>query len=427
MKQKLVIIFGMVLLLAVLAGLNAATYTQKEKTPDAEATPNRSTFNSGPTGTQAFYTLLNETGRRVVRWQEPPAALLTSRANRPTVFVIVGAVRRDVAPDEIEPLLRWVSEGGRLVLVDRAPPEGLAVTDAGWKLSFHEGPGYEIYSVDPFDQQQMTRGTSAVKPVQPTVFTAGVNAVQPSRFAANVAFARTDDRSDGAEPEAPMAHIGVDARNLLVDVPYGAGRIVLLADPYIVSNGGIALVDNAQLAINLVATKEGVVAFDEYHQGYGSNNNRFFQFFEGTPIIAIFLQISLIVGLVFFSQSRRFGRPVPEPETDRLSKLEYVAAMAELQQRTRAHDLAIENIFTEFRRRATRAVGMDGTANTRDLAARIAERARLDAAHVERTLFTCEEVVRGEPTNKGEVLRLTRAIRDLEEKLGISRSRGRTR
>ncbi|MDQ3180706.1 MAG: hypothetical protein M3Q33_09320, partial [Acidobacteriota bacterium] len=74
----------------------------------------------------------------------------------------------------------------------------------------------------------------------------------------------------------------------------------------------------------------------------------------GTPFVAIFLQFAVLVGLVLFSNSRRFARPLPENEPNRLSKLEYVSAMAELQQRTRAFDLAIENIYTDFRRRTAR-------------------------------------------------------------------------
>ena len=70
---------------AILIGLNAASYTQKPKTTDSEMTPNRSTYNSGATGTQAFYSLLSETGRKVMRWQESPAALLTAKANEPAV------------------------------------------------------------------------------------------------------------------------------------------------------------------------------------------------------------------------------------------------------------------------------------------------------------------------------------------------------
>ena len=436
---------------ALLIGLNAATYTQKQKEPDNEFSPNRSTFNVGATGTQAFYTLLSETGRKVTRWQEAPAALLTRKANLPAVFVVVGSLRRGYTEVETDELLRWVSGGGRLVLIDRDPPKGLVTTTANWKMSTAEPDPEGFVAVDPSDQTQMTVETPAVKAVQPTVFTQGVNAVQPSRFAGSIVFSRiaeknrgsgeSDETDENASPRrstsynsvetpsqnGPLVHFAGGEKNLLVEAPYGSGRILFLSDPYIVSNGGIALVDNAQLAVNLVSAGDGSVAFDEYHQGYGTDSNRFLQFFEGTPVVAIFLQTIVLVGLVFFSQSRRFGRPVPEPEPDRLSKLEYVAAMAELQSRTKAFDLAIENIYNEFRRRVTRYFGLDNfTAKSGDIAALIAERSGLDRAHIAETLFTCEEIIRGELTNKKEVVRLANALRDIEQKLGMTRT-ARTR
>nr|MDQ3043092.1 hypothetical protein [Acidobacteriota bacterium] len=226
-------------------------------------------------------------------------------------------------------------------------------------------------------------------------------------------------------PLAPVAHLSNNEKTLLVDFPFGAGQIVYLTDPYIVSNGGINLVDNAQLAINILDACEGLVAFDEFHQGYGAGESRLLGYFAGTPLVAISLQLAALVGLILFSQSRRFARPLPENEPNRLSKLEYVSAMAELQQRTRAYDLAIENIYIDFRRRAAKLVGADNfTTSHKDLARLIAERAQQNAAEIENLMFKCEDIIRGEPTNKREVLDLTSRLREVEEKLGLKRSRG---
>lgn len=443
-KQKLFIFIFLILMAAVLIGLNAASYTQKEKTPDTEISPNRSTFNAGATGTQAFYSLLSETGRKVTRWRQPPAALLTSKADGPSVFVVIGTVRRQFTAAETQDLLRWVGDGGRLVLIDREPPEALVTTTASWRITVGDQNTPAFFPADPTDQTQMTVETAAVKGVQPTVFTQGVNAIQPSRFSSSISFTRFADDDVAGDPQgdetirrrsksydsveapsmnAPVVHFAAGEMNLIVDAPFGGGQIVFLSDPYIVSNGGISLVDNAQLAVNLVAAGDGMVAFDEYHQGYGADNNRFLQFFEGTPVVAIFLQAMLLVGLVFLSQSRRFARPVPESEPDRLQKLEYIAAMAELQSRTKAFDLAIENIYNDFRRRATRYFGLDNfTAKSGEIAALIAERTGLDRAQIADTLFKCEEIIRGEPTNKREVLHLADALRVIEQKLGMTRS-----
>jgi hypothetical protein len=506
MKQRLFIILGLAILIIVLIGLNAVSYTQKEKELDSESNPNRSTYNLGSTGTRALFDLLSETGRKPVRWQSEPAELLLNNKNNPSTFVIIGKTRREIPDEDAKQILQWVSEGGKLVIIDREPPANLVKTTANWKIFFNTAASKPYYTTDASDQKQMTLGIKAAKPIQPTAYTKSINGVQPSVFATSVNFEHLTDeeirnkinrpakptpyttysktspksfatpnsnsnsndesyglgsgrgsgsgsdgrnrpvvivktptpkpvlkappiaQSDTAKYEsqtlpAPVVHLAADSRNLLVDVPYGAGQIVFLSDPYVVANGGINLVDNAQLAINVVASRQGIIAFDEYHQGYGANNNRFFQFFAGTPVIPIFIQLALLVGLIFFSQSRRFARAVPEAEPSRLSKLEYVAAMAELQQRTKGYDLAIENIYTDFRRRVSRLVGVDALKTRKqDLALLIVERLPDEnAGEIEQLMQRCEDVMHGDATNKKEVLRLTTRLREIENKLGLQR------
>jgi hypothetical protein len=495
MKQKLFIILGLAVLIVVLIGLNAVSYTQKEKESDSEAYPNRSTYNFGSTGTRAFFELLTETGRKTVRWQGTPADLLPESKNKPSTLVIIGKTRKEITDEDATQILQWVSQGGKLVLIDREPPPNLVKTTANWKILFNTDFQQPYFTTDASDQKQMTNGIKAAKPAQPTVYTKSVNGVQTSVFATSVNFEHLSDeevvnkkvsrpakpasfptsskatpndnstrgtgdqgfaRSSNAfvkEPEitvktptpkpvvkvqspaktdgkyetvaltAPVLHVNADGRNLLVDVPYGSGQIVFLSDPYIVANGGINLVDNLQLAINIVASRDGIIAFDEYHQGFGADTNRFFQFFAGTPVIPIFLQIALLILLIFFSQSRRFARAVPAPEPNRLSKLEYVSAMAELQQRTKGFDLAIENIYTDFRRRVSRLVGVDALTTRRyDLALLIVERLPDENAdELEQLMQRCEDVMHGDASNKKEVLRLTTRLREIESKLGLQR------
>lgn len=335
MKQRLLIFFGLVLLIALLVGLNAASYTQKEKTPDSEAFPNRSTYNAGATGTQAIYSLLAETGRKVTRWQEPPAQLLTDKS-KPTVLVVIGSVRREFTDQEAADVMQWVALGGQLIVVDRNPPDGLMPRTTDWQMSFAGLPLLAAAAVDPADSRQMTVGAPVVRPVQPSFITDSVNAIQPSRFASTIELKldgspqpthtpiphRTSVPDESDSPPAPFVHFASETKNLVVETSYGYGRLTYLSDPYIVSNAGIQLADNVQLAVNLFTVRDGIVAFDEFHQGFGGEKNAFLRFFAGTPVVAMFFQAVLLVGLVLYSQSRRFGRPVPEPEPDRLSKLE---------------------------------------------------------------------------------------------------------
>src|SRR5215831_18314310 len=189
MKQQIMVLLLIVGLVAILAALNAASFVQTPKVEDSEHAPNRSTYNPGATGTEAFFTLLSETGHKVVRWQEPPDALFTSK-NKPSVFVMIGRLRRDITENESTSLLRWVSQGGRLVIVDREPPKDLCTSTASWRIWVSSDPAIDLLSVDPSDQKQMTSGIAAAKPVQPTIFTSNINGVQPSRFAGWVNFER---------------------------------------------------------------------------------------------------------------------------------------------------------------------------------------------------------------------------------------------
>lgn len=479
MRQKVFIFLALAALVVLLVGLNAASYVEREKTPDIESNPNRSTYNAGATGTRALYELLAETGRRAARWEQPPSALSTavSGNNNPSTFVVVGTTRREFTDKEIEQLLAWVAAGGRLVIIDREPPTELVKTTANWNISVSAASSQTLFG-DSSNQKQMTEKIRAAKPVEPTVFTRGVNAVQPSRFASGISFehfydepapesasgkviagtsiappkatnanqntsskqsvdfpaaneqetqpdAATDDENEFVESPAqtaPVVHLANDEKNLLVDFPFGSGEIVFLSDPYIVSNGGINLVDNAQLAVNILTARDGIIAFDEYHQSLGAGGNRIFEYFAGTPVAALLLQAALLTAFVFLAQSLRFARALPVAAPNRLSKLEYVSAMAELQQRTKAFDLAIENIYTDFRLRAARSLGADNYAVTlAELARLIAERTGENAGAIESLMFKCEEIVRGERTNKREVLQLASRLREIEAKLGLQR------
>lgn len=476
MREKLFIFLVLVILGGVLVALNAASYVSKPVEPDREIQANRSTYNAGATGTRAFFELLAETGRNPVRWQEKPAALLNGAPNKPQTFVIVGRTPREISETETQQILKWVAGGGRLVVIDRQPPKDLLATTANWTVA--AVPENESsMDVDPANSPQMTEKVVAAKPLQPTVYTRGVVAAMPSRFAstAKLEFVGADDEievktiessddrlppravktpsnvgsggdgengdphlasraeesivEDEAAPnwQPPFVHVANAEKNILVDFSYGEGSIVYLSDPYIVSNGGIGLADNARLAINVVASSGGTIAFDEYHHGYGGES-RLYGYFAETPLPALVAQLALLIGFVLISKSKRFARALPAAEPSRLAKLEYVSAMAELQHRARAYDLAVENIYAEFRRRAARSLGVDNSAASRkELAALVAERAKMRAEEVENLMSRAEDISYGATPKKTELLEIIRSLREIEEKLGLKRNRNARR
>jgi hypothetical protein len=450
MRQRLIIIITLIVVIGVLIALNAASYVRVEHVADSESTPDRSTFNSGATGTQAFYDFLHESGRQVVRWREGVSALVTLNGPKPDTFVIIGPVQVGYSRRETQEILRWVESGGQLVVIDRQPDRRL-VKPREWIIASQIGT-YPWSELDANDFEQMTTGIVPVKPAQPTALALNVESVMPSRFMGEMTIApagqkpaetptpdyedddedyeqsrpesETHSRSTERESQAPVVHLRSERGALLLDYPYGGGRVVVLSDPYIVANNGIGRADNLILALNVVGARGGLIAFDEFHQGRAVTHNALFQYFSGTPVMAICAQLALIGLAIVWSQGRRFGRPLPLPQVDRRSKLEFVASMAELQQRANAHDLALENIYARVRRVLVRYAGLSNSSPRGEIARRVAMRSGINRAELETLMRRCEDTINGASTSARDTLRMAQRLREIESALGL-RARAR--
>jgi len=434
MRQRLTILLTFAVIIGVLILVSTFSYTQKGKEQDYEVAPNRSTYHSGPTGVRALYDFLNESGYKVTRWKETPQKLLTDAGKSVKTFVVTGDIKVRFTDAETDALLNWIKTGGRLVIIDRNPQQSRAARPGSWNI---RAQNFDVPTIetDPADSQQMTNDVVAFKPVQPTLLTRNVDSVMPSRFASRLTIspvtaldAVTVDAThpDEAPPEpttevapAPVVHMLDDKGALLVDFTYESGRVVILTDPYIISNGGLKLNDNLQLAINIVGAGDGLVAFDEYHQGKGRTQNTFAGYFAGTPVLLLAAQIGFVVVLILWGRGSRFGRPLPLAQVDRRSSLEFVASMAELQQRARAFDLAIENIYTRTRRVLARHAGVDYNSSRSEIASRIALRGTIDAQKLETLMRECEAVINGEPCSWRQSIDLVRRLREVERDLGL--------
>jgi len=99
--------------------------------------------------------------------------------------------------------------------------------------------------------------------------------------------------------------------------------------------------------------------------------------------------------------------------------LEFVASMSELQERSRAFDLAVENIYSRTRRVLARYAGVDYNSSRAEVAARVAMRSTLDAHKLEILMRQCEETINGAPTSGRQAVDLVRRLREVEKSLGL--------
>ncbi len=235
--------------------INSLAYVSEEEKHDSELAPNRSSYNGGATGTRALYELLNESGYRVMRWREAPERLFSDAGKQVKTFVIVGDTRVPVSDDEAESLLHWVTQGGRLVIIDRRPEDHLLPRAGEWKVTtqYSNYPGFDI---DPADPEQMTKEVKPLKPAQPTALTRDVESVMPSRFMSAIKFfpdSKDEDSTNSSETDrensqagdpsgsehgvanesaaksslsvspAPVVHLSSSENVLLLDYPHGRG------------------------------------------------------------------------------------------------------------------------------------------------------------------------------------------------------------
>src|SRR6266850_3605523 len=113
MKRNANAILLIVALFLVVVALNFVFFVDSRGTDEDELTGDRSSYRSTPFGTRAFYTLLEENGYKVARFEKPFTEL---KDHDPETLIIISPPKPH-NPDEAElnALTRWVEAGGLLI------------------------------------------------------------------------------------------------------------------------------------------------------------------------------------------------------------------------------------------------------------------------------------------------------------------------
>jgi hypothetical protein len=98
--------------------------------------------------------------------------------------------------------------------------------------------------------------------------------------------------------------------------------------------------------------------------------------------------------------------------------------MAELQQRAKAHDLALENIYARVRRVLVRHAGLSNSSPRAEIARRVAMRSGINQQELETLMRNCEDTINGAATGGRDTLRMAQRLREIEAGLGL-RTRAR--
>jgi Domain of unknown function (DUF4350) len=426
------------LIIGLLIGLSAAGTIELDRPYESEKEPIRSSFSTGPTGTRAFYQLLEESGKPVARLLDSYLSL-DKKASK-SLLVVVGPFKysRELPNDEAISLHNWIAKGGNALIVSRHPyaqfkdpyiHSDLTRDNSQWNAPPEKfvDPDSDDFIVQPTELTKDLKGLAISILVARMKFYPPALELSPLPTPSSTPILEDSTKEDFSETlESPVIHLGDKEGAILADFNYGIGRVVFLSDPFVIANNGIARGANLTLALNLInslSKDKDNIFFDEYHHGYQSRINPLVNYFRGTPMVWLLFQGTILCLLIVYTYGRRFARPLPLPQIDRNSPLEFVSSMANLLQVARARDLALENIYPRFRSQLCRRLGISSRANTQEIILGLRHR-HLPISEIDfrQALSDGEMVMKGEPIDDSHLVTIVRRMRRISAVLSRVKS-----
>ena len=121
MRRYFGITITVIIVIVVIIAMSAAGDIEFDRPFESELSPNRSSYNSGPTGTRAFYQLLEDIEMPVARWRKRYSQLHAEAKD--ATLIIVGPFQSGLKlqDDETVALQNWISSGGQALIISRSP------------------------------------------------------------------------------------------------------------------------------------------------------------------------------------------------------------------------------------------------------------------------------------------------------------------
>jgi len=127
----------------------------------------------------------------------------------------------------------------------------------------------------------------------------------------------------------PLWSIG--KRSVAALVRHGAGHVLVMPDPSVLTHRGLLREDNAIFLYNVAAldAEEGRVYFDEYHHGIRSGGG-YWSYLRYHGQHWVVLDIVLVAGMALWATGRRLGPATPIPVTKRTDSVDYASSVARI-------------------------------------------------------------------------------------------------
>jgi hypothetical protein len=323
-RTEFAVLIAGLLLLAVVA------YGRQTAVSSAQARSVYSTFDSGPNGYRALYATLRRAGVPVRQFGRTLGLLDSGVSTLVISSYEDDPARRGLDPADAARLKRFVSRGGRLVVLD---------TDFAGTRDFTPGVG---------TSRPVT--ANAAIALTSNRYTAGVTQV---RGPIDAAFPFAAWR--GAVP------LLANDRGVVATVyRLGKGEVVAISAPPLFGNAHLLDADNLAFAYDVVAG-HGPIAFDEYVHGYDDDAG-FWQVLPQPVRIAAWI-VGAIVLLGLVGANVPFAPPIAADAPDERNSAAFVDAMGALLRRARAAGAVIAAFAADAARRTRGRTSTPGVSN----------------------------------------------------------------
>jgi hypothetical protein len=301
--------------------------------PEAVVMP--SVFNKKPSGLSGLSEIARQAGLSCQPWQSTYRELKSVQG----LLCVVSPLESFNKVEE-EQILDWVRKGNSLIFLDRF--------DTVEGQRFLKKLGLKFKTGKKISEKEIT----------------------PSPQADNCAYVRhlvlsAQTRLAGGKPIAEDSD-----GSLITEVAYGKGHAIIGTTTALCANRLLktpASFDNFQLLVNWLATANGSVFFDERCHGF-SNSTNIFIFLLGEPPGFVFLQLILILVVLFLSSFQRFGGAKTYFKKREISSLQFIDGLANAYERAKAGLAALEIIVQDFKTKLCKELGLSSQSSAEDVA-----------------------------------------------------------
>ncbi len=328
-------------------------------------------------GAKAAFSLLDELGYRVERWQDAPDLLPFTEPG--TVLVLAEPFDQGSESDHAA-LRRFVSSGGRVLAIGATAaeivPDGKATEDVEFD------PKTKTYS--PLVPSPLTRDAPEITMLSPDIWTS----TNPSQ----------------------LWSYGDSDKPVVVSYKVGLGEVIWWASPTPLTNGAIRDKQNLALFLNSIGpVSSSRVLWDEYFHGARGS---LFSYLAATPLPWAGVQIAIVFTAIIFTFSRRWG-PMRVPANEsRLSPLEFVETLGDLYQSAHASPAAVGVAYKRFRFALSHKIALPANVKLAQLSHAAAARFGWSGDSLLDTLARSERAMRSINLDEKEGLDLIRQLHE---------------